>query len=277
MKRSFISVLLLAAALGASGAGINWAKAYPSAKVTSKSTGKLIMIDFYTDWCGWCKKLDSDTYPAPEVVAQAGKFVPVKLDAEKDPEGVRLAKKFKVNGYPTILFIDANENLAYKIVGYEPARDFAASMKKAATIRQDKAKFEKELRANPDNFGSLVGLASVYAGIGDVDKAGELTDRAAKVAPADKKGALLDAYNAAGDGFQNSGEFPKAISYFEKAINTNFAKQTAYARMSLGVCYLSEQKPKQAVPYLEDLLKMGKEADEFRASATQMLAAARKS
>src|SRR5579862_7242498 len=257
MKRSAITLVLLALAIGANAAGIAWAKAYDSAKASATSSGKLIMIDFYTDWCGWCKKLDADTYPAAAVVAQSTKFVPVKLNAEKDPEGIRLAKKFKVDGYPTILFIDSNENLAYKIVGYEPANDFAASMAKAATIRQDKAKFQKALSANPNDFDAMVGLAGVYAATGSIDKAAALTDRAANVVGDTMRSRMLDAYNVVGDGYQNDNQIPKAIPYFQKAIDPNHPKQAAYARISLATCYFASQQPKQAVPYLESLLKMG--------------------
>jgi len=99
MKRIFISTLLLGSLVGMALAGsssINWKKAYAGATAEAKASGKLIMIDFYTDWCGWCKKLDADTYPAPEVVKQADSFVSIKLNAEKDADGIRLAKKFGI-------------------------------------------------------------------------------------------------------------------------------------------------------------------------------------
>lgn len=277
MKRSFISILLLAAAVvSANAVGIKWAKAYDNAKAESKATGRLIMIDFYTDWCGWCKKLDADTYPAPEVVAQSEKFVPIKLDAEKDKEGVRLAKKFKVTGYPTVLFIDADENLAYKIVGYAPAKPFSESMSKASTIREDKAKFEGVLKTSPNDTEASLGLAGIYASLGDMKKAASLVDGAAGSVPADKKGKLIDAYNALGDGYQNDGQLDKAVPYFEKAIDAGFPTQAAYARISIAVCYMGMNKPKLAVPVLEDLLKMGKEADDYRSDAQKMLDAAKK-
>ena len=45
---------------------------------------KLVLVDFYTGWCGWCKKLDVETYKDPEVVALMNKyFYPVKFDAEQ--------------------------------------------------------------------------------------------------------------------------------------------------------------------------------------------------
>lgn len=44
---------------------------------------KLIIVDFYTDWCGWCKKLDKETYADPEIARLMNTyFYPVKFDAE---------------------------------------------------------------------------------------------------------------------------------------------------------------------------------------------------
>jgi len=230
------------------------------------------MIDFYTDWCGWCKKLDADTYPAPTVVKQSEKFVPIKLNAEKDPDGIRLAKKFGVNGYPTVLFIDGNENLVYKVVGYSPPKEFADSMSKASTIRQDRSKFKAELKANPKNFDGLVGMASIDASTGDTSAAARFVDSAPTGVTGAKRGKLLAAYNAVGDGFQNSNQYDKAITYFSKAIDPKFTSQTAYARISIAVCYLSSGKKEEAKPYLEALLKMHGAPKEYVDQAKQTLA-----
>lgn len=273
MKKGFISIVavMLCAAVAHS-AGIGWAKAYSKAKSASKASGKLIMIDFYTDWCGWCKKLDADTYPAPAVVKQSTQFVPIKLNAEKDADGIRLAKKFGVTGYPTIIFMDANENLNYKIVGYAQPKEFAESMAKAAAVPKDLAKFTAILKKSPKDPDATLGLASVYATTGQ-------TDRAAKMVESVKGGSkskVLDAYNAVGDGYQAESKFEQAVPYFEMAIDPAFPKQAAYARISIASCYFESQQPKQAIPVLEALLKMGKEADEFRAQAKQMLEQAKK-
>lgn len=276
MKRSLVSLLLIAVtAVGVHAAvkSISWKKGYSVANATAKSSGKLMMIDMYTDWCTWCKKLDSDTYPAPAVVSQSERFVPLKLNAEKDADGIRLAKKFKVDGYPTILFIDSNENLAYKIVGYSPPKEFAANMAKAATIRHDRAKFRTALAANPNDFTALVGMAGIEASIGNADKAATLVDRAARSATPSQRGKMLDAYSAVGDGYQNSGQFDKAVGYFKKSIDVAYPRQTAYARISIAACLAQSNKAKDAVPYLEALLKMSDAPKEYLDQARQMLAA----
>ncbi|MCX6359301.1 MAG: thioredoxin family protein, partial [Armatimonadetes bacterium] len=62
--------------------GIAWARNYGAAQKEARRTGKLIMVDFYTDWCTFCKVLDRDVFTDPEVVAASRKFVNVKLNAE---------------------------------------------------------------------------------------------------------------------------------------------------------------------------------------------------
>lgn len=262
----------LTSAFAASSSSINWKKTYPSAAAEAKASNKLIMIDFYTGWCGWCKKLDADTYPSAEVVKASDKFVSIKLDAEKDSDGVRLAKKFGITGYPTILFLDSKENLQYKVVGYLGPKEFSAEMNKAGNIRAEIAKFQKAIQANPADGDALAGLASAEASQGRLDKA-SADLAAAESAKVTHKEILLDAYNAVGDGYQNAGKFDQAISVFKKAISQGFEKQSAYARISIAICFATSNRLADAKPFLEDLIKQKEAPKEYVNQANQMLKA----
>ena len=110
---------------GAKAEAISWGSGLDSALKESESSGKPIMADFYTDWCGWCKKLDNDTYADPKVQDLAGRFICVKINADSDKEA---ARKYNVRGYPTVLFLDSNGSVIGSIVGYSPPAAFAASM-----------------------------------------------------------------------------------------------------------------------------------------------------
>ena len=106
---------------------IKWAKDWPSAQKAAAASGKLIMVDFYTDWCGWCKRLDRDTFPHKTVIKASQDFIPLKLNADK--EGRALARKNRIRGYPTILFFDHTGKVVGRIDGYLKPAPFAARMK----------------------------------------------------------------------------------------------------------------------------------------------------
>ena len=103
----------------------SWQSNLKSALGEAKDLQKPLMVDFYTDWCGWCKKLDSDTYSDSKVAGLCKKFICVKVDADKNQD---LAQKYEVSGYPTIIFLDYEGNVDKKIAGYLGPADFANAM-----------------------------------------------------------------------------------------------------------------------------------------------------
>jgi thioredoxin-related protein len=113
--------------------GLHWREIGPGLD-EAKSSGKTVMIDVYTDWCGWCKRMDRDTYAKPEVIAYLEKsFVPVRLNAEAnatvfyqgaDRSYRDLARGFRINSYPTTLFLGADGKHLASAPGYMKAADF---------------------------------------------------------------------------------------------------------------------------------------------------------
>lgn len=111
--------LLLAPALALTMAATTfageWMTDYQKALELSKKTGKPILADFTgSDWCGWCIKLKKEVFNQPEFDAWAKKNVilleldypsqkPQSATVKKQNEG--LATKYKIEGYPTILFL----------------------------------------------------------------------------------------------------------------------------------------------------------------------------
>ena len=105
-KRKFTPILLiflsvfLFQAMGAY--AISWSSNLESALKKVKRNKKPVMVDFYTNWCGWCDKLDSDTYSDRKVNRLARDFICVKVNGDRDRDAV---KKYNIRGYPTILFL----------------------------------------------------------------------------------------------------------------------------------------------------------------------------
>jgi len=86
-------------------------------KLASKEN-KMIFLDIYATWCGPCKKLKTSTFSNPQVGEfYNANYINVALDGETGV-GAALAQKFKIDSYPSLLFIDSNGNLIQKAVGY---------------------------------------------------------------------------------------------------------------------------------------------------------------
>src|ERR1700730_2304447 len=104
--------------------------AFADALKQAKKEKKIIMVDYFTTWCGWCKRLDRDTYSSDEIGKYADdNIISLKLDAEKG-EGMSLAKKANITGFPTIIFYNGDGKEIYRVVGYKPAPSFIQEMMK---------------------------------------------------------------------------------------------------------------------------------------------------
>lgn len=121
---------------------LSWNEA--AALASSDETPKKIFVDVYTDWCGWCKKMDKDTFQNEEVAAyMKANFYMVKLDGEGKEEIEYKGKTFKfvpsgrngyhefaaalMNGkmsYPTTIFLDEEMNMLSPVPGYQKPEPF---------------------------------------------------------------------------------------------------------------------------------------------------------
>lgn len=87
----------------------------------ANANGQLLFVDAYTDWCGYCHKLDKEVYTDASVINYFEEnFVNVKFDAESE-FGYQLAEFYAINSYPTLLFITAEGSLFQRIEGFVPA------------------------------------------------------------------------------------------------------------------------------------------------------------
>jgi len=103
-------------------AGLAWERSLSAALERAGREDKIVMMDFYTDWCRWCDKLDRTTLADARVRQALAAVVPVKLNAESEGRGE--AERYRVDGYPTLVFVDAKGREVGRIPGYLPPAEF---------------------------------------------------------------------------------------------------------------------------------------------------------
>ncbi|TXE13120.1 thioredoxin [Seonamhaeicola algicola] len=127
---------------------------FNEALAKAKKENKLLFMDCFTTWCGPCKWMTKEIFPQEEVGNFFNEnFISIKVDMEKG-EGIDLNKKYGVQAYPTLLFIDGNGNAVHKLVGGKQAEDLIEGAKSALNpnLRIDVLK-EKYIAGNRDyNF-----------------------------------------------------------------------------------------------------------------------------
>ena len=104
---------------------IVWLTDIDKALALAKKRKMPVMLDLYTDWCGWCKRLDKDVYPDKAVKALAKKFICIKANPEKDKVAKEWAEYLGVTGFPYIAFFNAKGKPVLTLPGYADAPTFA--------------------------------------------------------------------------------------------------------------------------------------------------------
>lgn len=149
MQKIIACILLIFSALGVNAQtekDMRWIS-LPEAEQASKTYAKPLLIDLYTDWCGWCKVMDKKTYSNKYVKQYlAEKFYTVKLDAEQK-ESLKWSgqqydfnPQYKTNdiaifltggqlSYPTTIIIPAPGEQPQVIPGYMSPTDFEMVLK----------------------------------------------------------------------------------------------------------------------------------------------------
>ncbi len=107
--------------------GVKW-ESFNSGLAKAKSQKKPVIIDFYADWCHWCKVMDSETFTNKDVAKiLRDSFIAVRLDMEK-AENIsymgmktstnKFASALGVRGLPSIAFMDKDGNLIDLVPGF---------------------------------------------------------------------------------------------------------------------------------------------------------------
>jgi thioredoxin-related protein len=114
----------------ASAQDVAWRHDYAAARKEATETGRPLLLDCGYDGCVWCRKLDATTFRDPAFAkALSERFVPVKIDAQRDEWVVRA---LGVESYPTLVLASPEGKVLGKHVGYADAAQVTVLLAKGA-------------------------------------------------------------------------------------------------------------------------------------------------
>ena len=142
---------------------INWLT-IEQAMEANKSNQKKLFFDVYTDWCGWCKRMDATTFQHPEIIRYMNEnYYAVKFNAESteelfingktyttsEPGKPRSPHEFAVEmlrgrmSYPSFAVYDENMSNIGIIPGFQPSKDLEKILNYFATNTHLKMSWEE--------------------------------------------------------------------------------------------------------------------------------------
>tara|TARA_B100000902_G_scaffold7473_1_gene9593 strand:+ start:936 stop:1958 length:1023 start_codon:yes stop_codon:yes gene_type:complete len=173
MIRYFFIFLLI---FGCNSQKLNWYKGSLE-DAFALSDDKIIMIDFYTDWCAPCKLLDSDTFTNEEVIQYIdNNFIPIKINAESE-YGMPLYEKFKGTGYPMIIFLDKEKNEIDRFYGFYPPNDFILKLNNILSGDHTFPDLLTKYKLGDNSSSTIFELAKKYFSRGEYDDALQLYEK----------------------------------------------------------------------------------------------------
>ncbi|MES2620781.1 MAG: DUF255 domain-containing protein [Bacteroidota bacterium] len=142
--------------------GIKW-MTWKEVQEAQKKQPKKIYVDAYTDWCGWCKRMDATTFSNPEIIKYVNQnFYAIKFDAETKEVINFKGKEYKfvaqgnrgynelaaeiLNGqlsYPSSIYFDEGMNQIFPVPGYQDPKTFESVLNFVASNSYKTSTWEK--------------------------------------------------------------------------------------------------------------------------------------
>jgi thiol-disulfide isomerase/thioredoxin len=254
IKAVIITIALIAAShvLLDSQGTLKWETDWQTVLKTAVEKKQPVLMDFYTDWCPHCKRLDQITFIDPKVIDYFKKenYALLKINPEKD---IAAEKKFKVFSYPTLVIFKADGTEIDRMLGFKSPEDLIKSLedlkKGIGTLEDLLSKYKKFAKddKSAEKFDLMFGINDKYIARADYPLALEMIDEIIRLDKDNAKKKASAAMSQTGYIYYKWKKFKKAIEAM-LAIHKAYPGSEEAERGYMSAAYYAEKiKDKETV------------------------------
>jgi thioredoxin-related protein len=176
----FATVFLAAgrAARAEEAGGIFWYKDIEKASEAALKENKVMMVDFWADWCAACKVMDAEVYPDPEVIHAVNEnVISVKIHFDLQQE---LARKYGIPALPFMLFTNSYGTKLFYHRGILEKENFVMVIKALPKEVAEINRLDRGLQEDKNNSANLLAMGAEMRKTGFYESSSEYYNRALK-------------------------------------------------------------------------------------------------
>lgn len=239
-KILLLSVALLIASCAAAEDAISWGADFDEGQRVARESGKLLLVHFATSWCGFCKKMENETYRDPQVAKALNEgFVCVRLDAEAVGD---LRARLRV-GKCDVAFLDGEGDLVFLATGFRPPARFLELLGQLSEEMKAFQELKESLAKSPDDPKLNYRHALELFKRGRIEDGLAALDRVAACDPGDQAGLADDVDLARVEQMLVEQAFADAEAALRRFLeNRETSELLPKAYLFLGLAYVGQNR-----------------------------------
>lgn len=257
---SFAAGLALVALVGASAQGAEKIHKYTDfaegMKVAAE-TNRPALVDYYTDWCQYCKEMDTTTFINPAVVSWATEnviFIKVNCEDENGDK-TKFADSMGVRGYPTFAIYNPDGSEIDRAVGFLDSLKFVQTFTDYMNDKNTLADYLRQEKTSPSvevNFR----LGDRYSWRGLYEQAEGYYQKVLSEDPTNKAGFTVESMMSLADMARRDKEYEKSFTRFQAVLDKFPEDENApIAHIYQGICLRNNGDTEKAIKSFEEFVK----------------------
>lgn len=190
---------------------VKWIENLNQARAAALSENRLILIDFYSEDCSWCKRLDERMQSDPLFDRLAEIVVFARFDGKKEQD---LAKRYGVNILPTLILAKPNASEIDRLAGVKPNQPIVETLLAYAENKGTLDDLSKQLRASPKDIELHMMIARKHYFRSQYDSAVAYYSKVMELDKANSSGAADQALFEIGKCYMKAERYDESIEAF---------------------------------------------------------------